>query len=60
MHQAQKKMRVIAMIPARFEAVRFPGKLLKDLGGKAVVVRTYEATKKNRPVRRSIRGYGQS
>ena len=34
------------MIPARYEAVRFPGKLLKDLGGKAVVVRTYEAAKK--------------
>jgi 3-deoxy-manno-octulosonate cytidylyltransferase (CMP-KDO synthetase) len=46
LHQAQKKMKVIALIPARYEAVRFPGKLLKDLGGKAVVVRTYEATKK--------------
>ena len=38
-------MKVIAMIPARFEASRFPGKLMKDLAGKSVIVRTYEATK---------------
>lgn len=30
------------MIPARLQASRFPGKLLKDLGGKPVIVRTYE------------------
>ncbi|GGE31218.1 3-deoxy-manno-octulosonate cytidylyltransferase [Psychroflexus planctonicus] len=36
-------MNIIAMIPARFEASRFPGKLLKDLAGKPVIVRTYEA-----------------
>jgi CMP-2-keto-3-deoxyoctulosonic acid synthetase len=33
------------MIPARFEATRFPGKLLKDLNGKSVILRTYEAAK---------------
>lgn len=38
-------MKTIAMIPARFEASRFPGKLMKDLAGKSVIVRTYEATK---------------
>ncbi|MDV7188096.1 3-deoxy-manno-octulosonate cytidylyltransferase [Lutibacter sp. TH_r2] len=38
-------MKAIAMIPARFEASRFPGKLMKDLAGKSVIVRTYEATK---------------
>lgn len=32
------------MIPARYEASRFPGKLMKQLGGKPVIVRTYEAT----------------
>lgn len=32
------------MIPARFGATRFPGKMMKDLGGKAVIVRTYEST----------------
>lgn len=39
------EMKVIAMIPARYEASRFPGKLMKDLGGKSVILRTYEATK---------------
>jgi 3-deoxy-manno-octulosonate cytidylyltransferase (CMP-KDO synthetase) len=38
-------MKIVAMIPARFEASRFPGKLMKDLAGKSVIVRTYEATK---------------
>ncbi|MFD1096073.1 3-deoxy-manno-octulosonate cytidylyltransferase [Salegentibacter chungangensis] len=33
------------MIPARYEASRFPGKLLKDLEGKTVIRRTYEAAK---------------
>jgi 3-deoxy-manno-octulosonate cytidylyltransferase (CMP-KDO synthetase) len=37
-------MKVIAMIPARYSASRFPGKLMKDLGGKPVILRTYEAT----------------
>ena len=36
-------MKIIAMIPARYSASRFPGKLMKDLGGKPVIVRTYEA-----------------
>jgi 3-deoxy-manno-octulosonate cytidylyltransferase (CMP-KDO synthetase) len=38
-------MKIVAMIPARFEASRFPGKLMKDLAGKSVILRTYEATK---------------
>lgn len=36
-------LKIIAMIPARYEASRFPGKLMKDLGGKTVIRRTYEA-----------------
>lgn len=32
------------MIPARYGASRFPGKMMKDLGGKPVIVRTYEST----------------
>ena len=36
-------MKIIAMIPARYSASRFPGKLMKKLGGKPVIVRTYEA-----------------
>jgi len=37
------KLRVIAMIPARYEASRFPGKLMQDLHGKTVIARTYHA-----------------
>jgi len=36
-------LKTIAMIPARYGASRFPGKLMKDLAGKPVIVRTYEA-----------------
>lgn len=32
------------MIPARYSASRFPGKLMQDLGGKSVILQTYEAT----------------
>ncbi|MDB0599926.1 3-deoxy-manno-octulosonate cytidylyltransferase [Tenacibaculum maritimum] len=41
-------MKIIAMIPARYSASRFPGKLMKDLGGKPVIVRTYEAAIKTK------------
>ncbi|WP_196890223.1 3-deoxy-manno-octulosonate cytidylyltransferase [Aureivirga sp. CE67] len=37
-------MKCIAMIPARLQASRFPEKLMQDLGGKTVILRTYEAT----------------
>lgn len=36
-------LKVIAMIPARYAASRFPGKLMQDLNGKTVIQRTYEA-----------------
>lgn len=35
-------MKIIAVIPARYEASRFPGKLMKDLGGKTVIATTYQ------------------
>ncbi|MEM1257957.1 MAG: 3-deoxy-manno-octulosonate cytidylyltransferase [Bacteroidota bacterium] len=38
-------MKIISMIPARYQASRFPAKLMQDLGGKPVILRTYEATK---------------
>ena len=38
------KDRAIALIPARFAATRFKGKLMADLGGKSVIRRTYEST----------------
>lgn len=36
-------MKTIAMIPARLASTRLPEKLIQDLGGKPVIVRTYEA-----------------
>jgi len=36
-------MIVTALIPARYGATRFPGKLLQPLGGRSVIRRTYEA-----------------
>jgi len=35
---------VVALIPARYAATRFQGKLLATLGGKSVIWRTYEAS----------------
>lgn len=32
------------MIPARYSATRFPGKLMQDLNGESVILRTYQAT----------------
>lgn len=36
-------LKSIAMIPARYAASRFPAKLMQDLMGKPVILRTYEA-----------------
>jgi len=33
------------MIPARYQASRFPAKLMQDLNGKPVILRTYEAAR---------------
>ena len=38
-------MKIVALIPARYDASRFDGKLMKSLHGKPVIVRTYQATK---------------
>lgn len=35
-------MKIIAVIPARYASTRFPAKLMQDLGGKTVILRTYE------------------
>jgi len=35
-------MKIIAVIPARYEASRFPGKLMQILGGKTVIATTYQ------------------
>lgn len=39
------KQKIVAAIPARYNATRFPGKLMAVLGGKTVIRRTYEATR---------------
>ncbi|VXA99561.1 3-deoxy-manno-octulosonate cytidylyltransferase [Flavobacterium sp. 9AF] len=36
-------MKIIAVIPARYASTRFHAKLMQDLGGKTVILRTYEA-----------------
>lgn len=37
-------MKVIALIPARFAATRFPGKLMQQLGNKSIIRHVYENT----------------
>jgi 3-deoxy-manno-octulosonate cytidylyltransferase (CMP-KDO synthetase) len=37
-------MKKVALIPARYDATRFPGKLLEMLGDKTVIRQTYNAT----------------
>ena len=35
-------MKTIAMIPARLDSERLPGKLMMDLGGLPIILRTYQ------------------
>ena len=35
-------MKILGIIPARFESTRFPGKVLADIAGKSMVQRVYE------------------
>ena len=44
--KAEQTSKIIAMIPARYAASRFPAKLMQDLSGKPVILRTYEAAVK--------------
>ena len=37
-------MKKVALIPARYDATRFPGKLMQKLGSKTVILQTYDAT----------------
>lgn len=41
------KMKFIAIIPARYESSRFPGKPLVDMDGKPMIQRVYEQVKKS-------------
>lgn len=38
-------MKAVALIPARYDSTRFPGKMLADLGGKPVIRYTYDAVR---------------
>jgi 3-deoxy-manno-octulosonate cytidylyltransferase (CMP-KDO synthetase) len=40
-------MKIIAVIPARYASTRFHAKLMQDLGGKTVILRTYEAAQQS-------------
>lgn len=37
-------MKIIAIIPARFESTRLPGKILADIGGHSILYRVYQQT----------------
>jgi 3-deoxy-manno-octulosonate cytidylyltransferase (CMP-KDO synthetase) len=39
-------MKVLGIIPARYASTRFPGKPLVDIGGKSMIQRVYEQSKK--------------
>jgi len=63
-------MKYLAVIPARFEAARFPGKLMQQLGDKTLIAQTWLAAKgtalfdevivatDNDAIRREIEAYG--
>jgi len=40
-------MKILGVIPARYESTRFPGKVLADIQGKSMVQRVYEQAKKS-------------
>lgn len=39
-----KRASVVALIPARYQATRFPGKLMQKLGDKTVILHTHDST----------------
>lgn len=41
-------MKIIGIIPARYASTRFPGKPLIDIGGKSMIQRVYEQSKKTK------------
>lgn len=45
---------IIGIIPARFASTRFPGKALIDIGGKSMIQRVYEQSKKSRSLNKII------
>jgi 3-deoxy-manno-octulosonate cytidylyltransferase (CMP-KDO synthetase) len=47
-------MKVLAVIPARYQSTRLPGKPLADLAGKPLIQRVYENTSKCRQIDRIV------
>ena len=47
-------MRVLAVIPARYESTRYPGKPLIDLAGKSMIRRVYEGVEKSNLISKVI------
>ena len=37
-------MKIAAVIPARLDSTRLPNKLLRDICGKSLIIRTYQST----------------
>jgi 3-deoxy-manno-octulosonate cytidylyltransferase (CMP-KDO synthetase) len=50
-------MKVIAMIPARFDSERLPGKLMMDLGGEPLIIRTYKNALKSKLIYDCLKEY---
>jgi 3-deoxy-manno-octulosonate cytidylyltransferase (CMP-KDO synthetase) len=53
-HGNNPRQNIIAIIPARLESTRLPNKLLLDLGGKPLVLRTLEQAQKAQNVSRAL------
>ena len=35
-------MKIVSIIPARYDSTRFPGKLMQQLGERTIILRTYQ------------------
>jgi len=53
-HGNNPRQKTIAVIPARLESTRLPNKLLLDLGGKPLILRTLEQAQKARNISRVL------
>lgn len=53
-HTEKSLQNVIAVIPARYASVRLPGKLLRKIGGKPLILHTLDQTNKSRTISRVI------
>lgn len=54
LHGKNPQQNVVAIIPARYASVRLPGKMLREIAGKPLILHTLEQAKKARCVTRVI------